>query len=68
MARTEADEAYVVSTGELQSGARGLAAPVRGVEGLEASVGIVTLGEAIDEDVVGPRVTAAATEVASRLR
>ncbi len=63
-----ATQAYVVSTGELQSGARGLAAPLRGVEGLEASVGIVTLGEAIDEDVVGPRVTAAATEVASRLR
>ena len=36
---------YVVTSGELQAGARGLAAPVRGVEGLEASVGIVTLGD-----------------------
>jgi DNA-binding IclR family transcriptional regulator len=57
---------YVVTTGELQSGARGLAAPVRGTEGLEASVGIVTLGE-LDVDTVGPLVAAAAAEVADRL-
>jgi DNA-binding IclR family transcriptional regulator len=68
LARSGGDDPYVVSTGELQSGARGLAAPVRGVEGLDASVGIVTLGEAIDEDVVAPRVLGAAQEVASRLR
>ena len=42
------------------------AAPVIGVEGLEASVGIVTLGE-LDSDVVAPRVVAAAAEVARRL-
>ena len=59
--------AYVVTTGELQSGAHGLAAPVRGVEGLEASVGIVTLGGAIDDTVVSPRVLAAAREIAGRL-
>jgi hypothetical protein len=52
--------------GELQTGARGLAAPVRGVGGLEASVGIVTLG-VLDEDTVGPQVVAAADEVASLL-
>lgn len=59
--------AYVVTSGELQAGARGLAAPVRGVEGLEASVGIVTMGE-LDEAAIGPRVAAAAAEVAGRLR
>jgi DNA-binding IclR family transcriptional regulator len=57
---------YAVTVGELQSGARGLAAPVRGVEGLEASVGIVTLGE-LDESVIGPKVAAAAAAVAARL-
>ncbi len=58
---------FVVTTGELQSGAHGLSAPVTGVPGLEASVGIVTLGAAIDEGVVAPRVVAAAAEVARRL-
>lgn len=37
-----------------------------GVEGLEASVGIVTLGD-LDVAKVGPRVRAAAEEVARRL-
>ena len=37
-----------------------------GVDGLEASVGIVTLGD-LDTAVVGPRVTAAADEIAQRL-
>lgn len=60
--------AYAVTSGELQSGAHGLAAPVRGVEGLEASVGIVTLDGAIDAAVVAPRVIEAAAQVASRLR
>lgn len=58
--------AYVTTTGELQTGARGLAAPVRDVEGLEASVGIVTLG-VLDEATVAPQVVAAADEVASLL-
>ena len=57
---------YVATSGELQAGAEGVAAPVRGVEGLEASVGIVTLDE-IDAEKVGPRVAAAAAEVAARL-
>jgi DNA-binding IclR family transcriptional regulator len=52
--------------GELQAGARGVAAPVLGVDGLEASVGIVTLVD-LDTTAVGPRVVAAATEVARRL-
>lgn len=57
---------YVVTAGELQTGARGLAAPVRNIDGLEASVGIVTLGD-LDESVIGPQVSAAATELAARL-
>ncbi len=55
---------FEVTEGELQPGARGLAAPVRGVEGLEASVGIVTLGE-LDVEAIGPLVAAAAAEVAT---
>ena len=64
----ENSAAYAVTSGELQSGAHGLAAPVRGLEGLRASVGIVTLDGAIDEKLVAPRVLAAAKEVAERLR
>ncbi len=57
---------YVETVGEIQAGARGVAAPVLGVEGLEASVGIVSLGD-LDAQVVGPQVVDAATEVARRL-
>jgi hypothetical protein len=59
-------QGYVETTGELQAGARGVAAPMLGVESFEASVGIVTLGE-LDAAVVGPKVVAAAAEVARRL-
>lgn len=59
---------YAATTSELHSGAHGLAAPVRGVPGLEASVGVVTLGGPVDESVVAPRVVLAADEVALRLR
>ena len=58
---------YALTAGELQAGAHGLAAPVRGVDGLEASVGIVTLGGAIDVDRIGPLVRDAAAAVALRL-
>ncbi len=58
---------YAVTAGELQSGARGLAAPVRGVPGLEASVGIVTLDPDIDRATIGPAVERAAAEIAARL-
>ncbi|GAB2877414.1 IclR family transcriptional regulator [Nocardioides pacificus] len=57
---------HVKTSGELQPGARGLAAPLLGVSGLEASVGIVTLGD-LDEAEIAPRVVAAAGEVARRL-
>ena len=40
---------------------------MRGVEGLEASLGIVTLGE-LDVDAIGPVVAAAAADLAARLR
>lgn len=58
---------YVATSGELEPGARGLAAPVRGVGGLEASVGVVTL---VDMDVakVGPLVAEAADRLAGLLR
>lgn len=58
---------YVTSTGELQHGAHGVAAPVREVPGLEASVGVVALSS-LDARVVGPAVVAAAAEVAAALR
>jgi DNA-binding IclR family transcriptional regulator len=66
LGRTEGGPAYVETTGEIQAGAHGVAAPVLGVEGLEASVGIVSLGD-FDKDVVGPEVVAAAADVARRL-
>jgi DNA-binding IclR family transcriptional regulator len=57
---------YVETAGELQAGARGVAAPVLGLDGLEASVGIVTLGD-LDASTVGPLVVTAASRVATRL-
>lgn len=68
LGRSDSPTRHVTTQGELQSGAHGLSAPVRGVQGLEASVGIVTLGQPVDEAVVAPRVVAAADEVARRLR
>lgn len=57
---------YVVTVGELQPGASGVAASVHAVAGIEASVGVVALGD-LDTATVGPRVVAAAAEVAARL-
>ena len=62
----ESSTDYVHTTGELQPGASGVAAAVLGVEGLRASVGIVTLGE-LDLDEVGPVVVRAAADVARAL-
>jgi hypothetical protein len=56
----------VVSEGELQTGAHGVAAPVLGVEGLEASVGVVALAP-LDVPTVGPIVIAAAVTVSRAL-
>lgn len=57
---------YVSTAGELQPGAYGVAAPVPGIEGLEASVGVVALS-ALDTDSVGPHVVAAASSIARAL-
>ena len=60
------DPSAVVSAGELQPGAHGIAAPVLGVEGLEASVGVVALAP-LDLEVAGAAVTGAAADVARAL-
>jgi DNA-binding IclR family transcriptional regulator len=65
-AGAEVAERFLQTSGELQPGARGIASPVLGVEGLEASVGVVTLGD-LDAATAGPRVAEAAAEVARRL-
>lgn len=57
---------FVATEGELQAGAHGVAAPVPDVNGVEASVGVVALGE-FDAVRIGPRVVAAAVDVARRL-
>lgn len=57
---------WVGSAGELQAGAYGVAAPVRGVPELRASIGVVALAQ-LDEAVAGPRLVAAAAELAAAL-
>jgi DNA-binding IclR family transcriptional regulator len=57
---------YVTSSGQLQPGAYGVAAPVPGVEGLEASIGVIALS-ALDPETVGPQVVATAVAVAKAL-
>ncbi|MBA2560400.1 MAG: helix-turn-helix domain-containing protein [Propionibacteriales bacterium] len=52
---------------ELQAGARGFAVPVVGIDGLEASVGVVTVGSLAAERV-SARLSAAARELAAALR
>lgn len=54
---------FVATQGELQAGAFGVAAPVLAGGIIEASVGVVGL-HALDAPVVGPRVAAAARDVA----
>lgn len=60
------DPAVVESEGELQPGAHGFAAPVLGVAGLEASVGVVTLGP-LDAVATRRDVSAAAVGIAAAL-
>jgi hypothetical protein len=52
-----------VTSGELESGATGLAAPL-GLDGVEACVGVVSLG-AIAERTIGPAVMRAADAIRS---
>ena len=58
---------WVVATGDGPQGAYGLAVPILGVAGLEASVGVLALRELAESDV-GPRVARAAGEIARALR
>ncbi|WP_043623885.1 IclR family transcriptional regulator [Nonomuraea candida] len=65
LALREGGHDYFVTEGQLQEGARGVAAPVTGLPWLEASVGVVTFGPL--EESAGPRVVAAAAELAAAL-
>lgn len=56
----------VSTSGELQSGAYGVAAPVLGVPGLEASVGVVSLTP-LDVAETGRQVSAAAAAITAAL-
>lgn len=56
----------VATSGELQAGAYGVAAPVLGVPGLEASVGVVALAP-LDAAAVGEQVLAAANAIGHAL-
>jgi DNA-binding IclR family transcriptional regulator len=67
LAARRGQDGYVATDGELQSGAHGIAAPLVGVSGLEASLGVVSMVE-LDASRVGPQVRTAAREVASLLR
>ncbi|HWD05030.1 MAG TPA: helix-turn-helix domain-containing protein [Amycolatopsis sp.] len=67
MALRPGGDGWVASTGELEAGASGVAAPVRGVPGLRASVGVVSL-EPLAAAVVGPQVVAAAAKLTDVLR
>ena len=60
-------DSWAATSGELEPGAYGVAAPVLGVEGLEASVGVVALAP-LDPTEVGPAVEEAARTVAEALR
>lgn len=66
LASREGDQQPVASTGELQGGAHGLAIAVHGLEG-EASVGVVSL-QPLDPAEVGPRLVAAAEQIAEAYR
>lgn len=61
------DGGWHTSAGELQPGAYGVAAPVLGVDGLDASVGVIALAP-LDAEAIGPQVIAAAQAVAAALR
>lgn len=58
---------WVAARGEDHRGTAGLAAPVRGVPGLRACVGVVSLGP-LNAEKVGPRVVEAAAALAKALR
>lgn len=61
------DAGWVISGGDPAHGGYAVAAPLLGVVGFEASVGVVSMTE-LDTAVVGPRVVAAAADIARALR
>lgn len=61
------DPPWVVATSDGPQGTYGIAVPITGVPGIEASVGVVSLRE-LQEAEVGPRVARAAGEIARALR
>jgi DNA-binding IclR family transcriptional regulator len=67
MAGRPLDPPWVVATGDGPQGAYGIAVPVLGVAGLEASVSVLALRELVEAEV-GPRVARAAGEIARALR
>lgn len=66
LAGRRGEAGWTASAGQLQPGAFGVAAPVPGIDGLEASVGVVALAE-MDPTEVGPVVVAAAAALARAL-
>lgn len=60
-------EGWAASSGELQDGAHGVAAPLRGVPGLRASVGVISL-RPLEAELVGPAVVSSAAQLAAALR
>ena len=58
--------ALVTSAGELEPGAHGVATPILGVEGLAASVGVVSLTP-LDPDTIAAHVETAAAAIARAL-
>jgi DNA-binding IclR family transcriptional regulator len=59
-------EEWITTSGELEPGAYGVAAPVPGVDGLEASVGVIALAP-LEPAEVGPAVQRAATAISTAL-
>lgn len=58
---------WVTSSGDVGRGVTSLAAPVRGVPGLRASVGVLSLGP-VRAEVTGPQVAEAATALTTALK
>lgn len=58
---------WLASSGELQPGVSGVAAPLRGTPGLRASVGVLSL-EPVDAEYVGPMVAETAATLSQGLR
>ena len=60
------DAGWVISGGDPAHGGYAIAAPILGVPGVEASVGVVSMSE-LDTALVGPKLVGAAAEIARAL-